>query len=140
VVLDRLCPSILAASHAVLPTPIIGASAAWHRHGNSKADQGLLHQRPDGIGDAIPAGGGGGDRLIHPAGPVVDNLGQQAGGVEVDALVGDAVAVEVEHGDHRHAERSAGRGQAVELATPRSGESCLPTLTAAEGHGSFHVG
>src|SRR5690606_9363729 len=43
------------------------------------------------------------------------DLAQEAGAVEVDALVGDAVAVEGEHGDRRHSERPAGRRQAHEL-------------------------
>ena len=44
------------------------------------------------------------------------DLGHQAGRVEVDAFVDDAVAVEEEHRDDRHPERLTRRRQPVELA------------------------
>src|SRR6202171_857732 len=48
------------------------------------------------------------------------DLCDQAGRIEVDALVDDAVVVKEEHRDDRHSERLARRRHAVELAEVRS--------------------
>jgi hypothetical protein len=62
----------------------------------------------------LAVGAGEGEELAAP------DLGQQAGGVEIDTLVGDPVILEEEHRDNRHMKRLAGRSKTVKLTEVRS--------------------
>lgn len=68
-----------------------------------------------GVPDSLIVGTSGHGKQFAAA-----DLGDQAGCVEVDALVDDPVAIEEEHRDERNAERLAGWRKTVELAEIRS--------------------